>query len=93
MPNSYSYDRRRVTGAAPSTYIDEMDAAFIAQQVVQYGKSNGWAAPKDSMQMHLAQQIEVELGKFNIGLVDPKNGTWGHHPGGTHFFRHMQAVV
>jgi len=91
--DSYSYDRRRVTGAAPSHYVDEMDAAFIAQQVIQYGKSTGWAQPQDTMQMHLAQQIEQELAKFNIGLVDPKSGAWGHKPGGTHAFRHMQAVV
>jgi hypothetical protein len=89
----YSYDRRRVLGAAPSTYIDEMDAAFIAQQVVQYGKSTGWAHPKDALQVHLAQQIEQELGKFNIGLTDPKAGAWGHKPGGSHYFRHLQAVV
>ena len=90
---AYDYDHRKVNGAAPNTYADEMDAAFIAQQVIQYGKSSGWAAPADAMQTHLAQQIEAELAKFNIGLVDPNRGTWGHKPGGTHSFRHMQAVV
>ena len=88
----YSYDRRTVQGAAPSTYIDEMDAAFIAQQVVQYGRSGGWAPPKDTMQLHLAQHIEQELAKFNIGLLDPAKGVWGHKPGGSHVFRQLHAV-
>jgi hypothetical protein len=83
----YSYDRRRVTSAAASTYVDDMDAAFIAQQVVSYGKSGPWATPVDPMQKHLAAQIEHELTKFNIGLVDPVKGVWSHHPGGTHVFR------
>ncbi len=90
--SAYDYDRRRVTGAAPNTYADEMDAAFIAQQVISYGKSSGWAMPKDAMQIHLAQQIEQELAKFNIGFVDPARGVWAHKPGGTHAFRHVQAV-
>ncbi len=88
----YSYDRRRVTGASPNTYQDEMDAAFIGQQVIQYGKSVGWATPSDAMQIHLAQQIEQELARFNIGLVDPVHGVWGHKPGGSHALRHLQAV-
>ena len=94
----YSYDRRRVTGAAPNTYADDMDAAsmssaFIAQQVVQYGKSSGWAMPTDPMQVRLAQHIEAELAKFNIGLVDASKGVWSHKPGGTHVLRHPQAVA
>jgi hypothetical protein len=84
---SYDYDRRRVTGTAPNTYQDEMDAAFIAQQVISYGKSVGWAMPTDPMQIHLAQHIEQELGKFNIGLVDPSRGIWAHKPGGSHALR------
>lgn len=83
----YSYDRRRVTGAAPNTYADEMDAAFIAQQVVSYGKSIGWAMPADPMQAHLAQHIEAELAKFNIGLIDSAKGIWAHKPGGSHLLR------
>jgi hypothetical protein len=86
--SDYSYDRRRVNGASPNTYADDMDAAFIAQQVVQYGKSSGWALPADAMQTHLAQQIEQELSKFNIGLVDPVKGVWSHKPGGSHILRH-----
>jgi hypothetical protein len=89
----YTYDCRVVTGAAPNTYQDEMDGAFIAQQVVQYGKSTGWAMPSDAMQTHLAQHIEQDLAKFNIGLVDPNRGMWGHKPGGSHVFRRLQAVV
>lgn len=89
---AFDYDRRRVTGAASNTYQDDMDAAFIAQQVVQYGKSSGWAMPKDTMQVHLAQQIERELAKFNIGFVDPTHGVWAHKPGGTHAFAHLQAA-
>ncbi len=88
----YSYDRRRVTGAAPNTYADEMDAAFIAQQVIQYGKSSGWALPADPAQSRLAQHIEAELAKFNIGLVDPGKGVWSHKPGGTHVLRGHQPV-
>jgi hypothetical protein len=91
--NEYSYDRRRVNGAAPNTYADEMDAAFIAQQVIQYGKSTGWALPSDTMQTHLAQRIEQELAKFNIGLIDPNRGVWSHKPGGTQVLRHLKAVV
>jgi hypothetical protein len=87
----YSYDRRVVKGAGPNTYQDEMDVGFIAQQVVQYGKSSGWAAPTDAMQVRLAQQIEMELAKFNIGLVDPNRGVWGHKPGGTHAYRRLQV--
>ena len=90
---AYNYDRRRVTGAAPNTYMDDLDAGFIAQQVVQYGKSTGWAVPQDPMQHHLAQQIEQELSKFNIGIVDHNVSTWGHKPGGSHVFAHLQAVV
>ncbi len=89
----YSYDRRRVTGASANTYADELDAAFIAQQVVSYGKSAGWAMPADPMQSHLAGHIEQELAKFNIGLVDPGRGVWGHKPGGTQVLRHLKAVV
>jgi hypothetical protein len=89
----YSYDRRRVTGAFPNTYQDEMDAAFIAGQVVQYGRSSGWGTPSDAMQIHLGQQIERELAKFNIGLVDPVKGIWGHKPGGSHALQHLQAAV
>ena len=81
------YDRRTVSGAAPNTYADDLDGAYIAQQVVQYGKSPGWAAPADPMQVHLVKQIESELAKFNIGLIDPKASTWGHKPGGSHVFR------
>lgn len=84
---AFDYDRRRVTGAAPNTYADEMDAAFIAQQVVSYGRSSGWALPADPMQAHLGQHIEAELAKFNIGLVDPTKGIWAHKPGGSHHLR------
>jgi hypothetical protein len=83
----YDYDRRRVTGASANTYADELDAAFIAQQVVQGGRSIGWAMPTDPMQTHLAQQIERDLAKFNIGVIDPKASVWGHKPGGSHVFR------
>ena len=83
----YSYDRRRVTGAAANQYIDDMDAAFIAQQVVQFGRSAGWAAPADPMQTHLAQQIEHTLRTFNIGVTDAEKGVWAHKPGGSHVFR------
>ncbi|MGH7866060.1 MAG: hypothetical protein ACREP9_00170 [Candidatus Dormibacteraceae bacterium] len=89
--SEYSYDRRLVKGAAPNTYQDDMDVSFIAQQVVQYGKSAGWAAPSDAMQIHLAQQIEAELAKFNIGLVDANRGVWAHKPGGSHAFRRLQV--
>jgi hypothetical protein len=90
---NYSYDRRVVTGASPNTYADEMDAAFIAQQVVQYGKSSGWAMPSDPMQEHLARSIEQDLAKFNIGLVDPVRGVWEHKPGGSHILRHQALVA
>lgn len=88
----YNYDRRVVNGAAPNTYADEMDAAFIAQQVVQYGKSSGWAIPTDPYQLRLAQEIERELSKFNIGFVDEVRGVWAHRPGGTHAFAHLQVA-
>jgi hypothetical protein len=84
----YSYDRRVVRATGPNTYADELDAAFIAQQVIQYGKSAGWAMPSDAMQVHLAQHIEQELAKFNIGF-DPAKGTWMHKPGGSHVLRHQ----
>jgi hypothetical protein len=73
--------------AAPNTYADDMDAAYIAQQVIQYGKSTGWAPPTEPHAQHLAQQIERELAKFNIGITDHSVGTWSHKPGGSHVFK------
>lgn len=80
----YSYDWR-IVAAAPNRYQDEMDASFIATQVVQYGKSRGWAAPTDPYSAKLAQQIEATLSKFNIGI--DASGTWAYKPGGSHVFR------
>lgn len=89
----YSYDRRTVSAAAANQYADEMDAAYIAQQVIQYGKSSGWAVPADTMQQHLSQHIERVLAGYNIGMVDSKSGTWAHKPGGSHVFRRLQAIA
>lgn len=84
----YSYDRRTVkTGAVPNTYADEMDAAYIAQHVITYGKSSGWGPPSDPMEQNLARAIEHTLSRYNIGLVDNNGTTWGHKPGGSHVFR------
>jgi hypothetical protein len=80
----YSYSRRAAT---PTEYADEMDAAFIAQQVINNGKSPNWAFPKDAAQLALAQRIEHDLSRFNIGVIEYKNGTWGHKPGGSHVFK------
>ena len=87
----YSYDRRVVRATGPNTYVDELDAAFIAQQVITHGKSVGWAMPTDAMQAHLARNIEQELAKYNIGFVDPVKGVWAHKPGGTHVLRGYEA--
>jgi hypothetical protein len=82
----YSYDRSKI-GAAPNRYEDDvLDAGYIANQVVMYGKSSGWAMPTETSQLHLAKHIEEGLRPFNIGF-DPKTGTWGHKPGGSHVFK------
>ena len=80
-----SYDRRAFEVRANLHYESaEEDAAYIANQVVLMGKSRGWSSDPD--EALIASRIETILAPFNIGLVEPHTGTWGHHPGGTKFF-------
>lgn len=79
-----TYDRR---AAAPNQYADDLDTGFIAQQVVLYGKSRNWETPTRPELLKVAQEIEHALSKYNIGVIDEATGTWGHKPGGSHFYR------
>lgn len=74
------------TAAAANLYADDLDAGYIAQQVILYGKSRNWAIPQGHS-VKLASAIEKQLAPFNIGIIDEATGTWGHKPGGSHFYR------
>jgi len=80
-----TYDRRKVA-AAQNLYADELDAGYIAQEVVMYGRSKNWAAPNNDTRKHIAMEIEKQLAPYNIGIIDEAAGTWGHKPGGSHFY-------
>lgn len=81
-----SYDRRK-QALAPNFYADDLDSGYIAQQVIMTGKSRNWAAPDNETRKHIAIAIEKMLAPFNIGVIDETTGTWGHKPGGSHFYR------
>lgn len=74
------------TAAAANIYADDLDVGYIAQQVVLSGKSRNWAKPEGHT-LKIAADIEKELAPFNIGIIDEATGTWGHKPGGSHFYR------
>ncbi len=83
-----TYDRRKQ--AAANLYADELDAGYIAQEVVMYGRSKNWAMPNNDTRKHLAVEIEKTLAPFNIGIIDEATGTWGHKPGGSRFYHKGQ---
>lgn len=63
----------------------EEDAAYIAQEVVQRGRSAGWLVDVEE-ERPIAAEVEAILAKYNIGLVNPHAGVWGFKQGGTRYF-------
>jgi len=79
-----TYDRRAAFDVTGHFHYEspEEDAGYIASEVIRYGKSRGWST--DPSEQEVARQIAKILSKYNIGLIDPHAGVWGHRPGGTH---------
>jgi hypothetical protein len=83
-----SYDRRSSRQAAvPNLYADDLDAGYIAMEVVLHGKSKNWALPNNEVRAKIAAAIEKRLAPHNIGLIDEGSGTWGFKSGGSRYFR------
>lgn len=65
----------------------EESSKTIASEIMEYGSSRGWVGNNQ-----VARNVEHRLSKFNIGLTDPKSGTWSHREKGTRFFMAMNLI-
>lgn len=73
-------------------YISVNEASkTIINEVIDTGSSKNWTRANQN-NLELATSVEKTLAKYNIGLTDPKTGTWSPRSGGTRFHVTMTAV-